>query len=86
MLESTRTESRKIERLKNRIKALEQENSELKSTLRFFNERVQILNEKEMQYNRMLEELDVLKKHYQKAIDDTKAVRKKITKELNKYR
>ena len=77
---------KKNERLEKRIKELEHENWELRSTLRFFNERVRILNEKEESYNKMLEELETLKIQYQKTIQQAKGVKKKITREINKYK
>ena len=77
---------KKNEKLEKRIKELEHENWELRSTMRFFNERVHILNEKEESYNKMLEELEMLKVQYQKAIQQAKGVKKKITREINKYK
>jgi hypothetical protein len=49
------------EKLQKRVKELEKENWELRSNIKYFSERVNILNEKEEQYNKMLEELEVLK-------------------------
>ena len=69
------------EKLQKRVKELEKENWELRSNIKYFSERVNILNEKEEQYNKMLEVLEV---HYQKAIQQAKSVKGKITKELNK--
>lgn len=86
MFDTEKRLKKKNERLEKRIKELEHENWELRSTMQYFNQRVRILNEKEEKYNRMLEELEVLKIHYQKAIQDAKNVRKKITKEINKYK
>ena len=86
MFDTEKRLKKKNKRLEKRIKELEHENWELRSTMQFFNQRVHILNEKEESYNRMLEELEVLKVHYKKAIQDAKDVKKKITKEINKYR
>ena len=86
MLTSERRLRKQNEKLQEKIKLLEAENKEMRSTIKFFNERVRIVNEKEEKYNKMLDELDVLKIHYQKAIQDAKSVKSKITKELNKIK
>ena len=84
MLTSERRLKKQNEKLQNRVKELEKENWELRSNMRYFSGRINILNEKENEYNKMLEELEILKAQYRKAIEQTGNVKKKILKELNK--
>lgn len=73
-------------RLKDEIMQLKKDKYELESTIKYFNQRVRILNEKEDQYNKMLAELDVLKVHYEKAITQAKLVKKQMKEEIKKFK
>lgn len=85
MLDYEKHLKRKNERLEKQIKELKRENFELRQTMQYFNDRVRVLNEKEDEYNKMLEELAVLKKHYVNAIDKTKNIRKEIKKQMKQF-
>lgn len=86
MLSTETRMKRKNEKLEKEIAELKKENYELRSQMMFFNERLKIVNEKEQAYNEMLAELEKLKVYYRKVIQDAKDIKKKITKEINKYK
>ena len=86
MFEESKRLKKKVERLTKENKELRNKILEYESANRFFDERVQIINEKEYRYNLLIDELEVLKKHYIKVIKDTKKIRSAITKEIERFK
>lgn len=86
MFEESKRLKKKVERLTRENKELRNKILEYESANKFFDERVQIINEKEYRYNLLIDELEVLKKHYIKAIKDAKKIRSAITKEIERFK
>lgn len=79
---SERILKRKIDRLQRENEQLKQEIEGYKERLTYFNEKVHLVENKEREYDRMLEYLDVQKKEYQALMDQMKKIKKRMVKDF----
>ena len=79
---SERILKRKIDRMQRENEQLKQEIEGYKERLTYFNEKVHLVENKEREYDRMLEYLDAQKKEYQAIIEQAKKIKKRMVKDF----